>query len=274
MKNARLLVVLLVIATVLVDAVALSIAPFGREYVRPPGSAELFLLSLGMGQVSLVAIWAALGGGALPWRVLALALTVMAWARLLAWSLFDAEAVLRGQTLYNSLLAAQSAGVVLPLFVARFARLEITRASEVHRTDRMVAGSSRLQFSLRYLLSWITVVAVVLGLSQYAFDYRSLWAIGAATWRELAVLSLGDAVLALAAFWVALGARRPVLRAIALPVTTAAVIAMYYTHLTVPQFRMCAELCVVQVVWLVGSLWVFRVAGYRIAWRQDARRAP
>jgi hypothetical protein len=274
MKNPRLLVVLLLAATVLVDGVALSVVSSGREYVRPPGSAELFLFSLGMGQVSLVAIWTALGGRSLPWRVLALALTIMAWARLLAWSLLDAEEVLWWQTLYNLLLAAQSAGVVLPLFVARFARLELTRASDADRTQRTAAGPSGLQFSLRYLLSWITVVAVVLGLFQYAFNYRALWALGAADWRELAVHSLGDAALALAAFWVALGARRPVLRAIALPLTTAAVIAVYNTVLRMPTFWVFVGLCVVQVVWLVGSLWVFRVAGYRIAWRQNAHRAP
>jgi hypothetical protein len=146
------------------------------------------------------------------------------------------------------------------------AGLELTRADDAHGTAGTAAHGSRLQFTLRSLLSWITVLAVVLGLFQYAVDYRRLPALAAPIWRESAVVSLGDAALALAAFWAAFGSRRPVLRGVALALTTAAIIGVYNAVVGGVPFCVLAELCVVQILWLVGSLWVFRVAGYRIVW--------
>jgi hypothetical protein len=266
MKNPWLLVVLLLAATLLVDLVALSTVFSDRELGPPPPHwADVCLISLAMSQVSLVAIWTGLGGRSLPWRVLALVATIVAWARLLAWSYLEPEATPWRQAVNNLMLAAQSACVLLPLFVVRFTGLELTRTGDAQRTERTAAGRSRLQFSLRYLLSWITVLAVVLGLFQYAFDYRQLPAL-TPIWRELAAVSLGNVALTLAAIWVALAARRPVLRAVVLALTTAAVVAAYNTVGCGDPYWPCAAVCVLQVVWLVSSLWVFRVAGYRIVW--------
>ncbi len=65
MKHARLLIALFLLATVLVDLVALSLVG-GHRW---PHRAAVVPFALMFTQVSLAAIWAALGKLSLPWRL-------------------------------------------------------------------------------------------------------------------------------------------------------------------------------------------------------------
>jgi len=268
MRNPRLLTILLVAAILLVDLVAFSIlASYQDSPPDWPHPAVIALFSLAMSQVSLVAIWAGFGGRSLPWRVMGLVLTVVLWGRLVAWT------VLPEMTWYATvwvfLLLAQAVAILTPLAIARFRGLRLARASTGDAIEQAIGDRPRLQFSLGYLLSWITVLAAVLGIVQYTVEYGFLHA-NWRLWQQVAVVGLDNALLALAALWTALGTQRPVLRAIALALATAAAIAAGNTFADVEGLWPYAALCIAQVLLLLASLYVFRAAGHRVVRR--ARR--
>jgi len=292
MKNARLLAILLVAATVLVDLVALSAAAdshgFPPEWPHP---ARVVLVALAMSQVSLAAIWMGWGRAWLSWRTLILVLTVVVWSRLMAWSvqpdsadtlwnalvavwfssrgiLSEPDGIIRPATMYGQVLSAQCLGFLVPSCLVRIAGAKLIRESDVQQPDETIRNRRRSQFSLGYLLSWMTVLAVSLGALQHAFDYRFLWDFGGWSWWSWWVFPLAYAALALAALWTALGTRRPWLRCVALALTTVGGIAAV-DRLAVT--RAYTAFCVLQVAWLLASLWVVRVAGYRIVRAPRAR---
>lgn len=288
MKNARLLAILLVAATVLVDLVAISAVAGSQEFAPEwPHPAVIVLVALAMSQVSLAAIWMGWGRAWLSWRTLILVLTIVVWSRLLGWgmssgsadTLWSAVAAVwfssRGipsepdgfdwiASRYASQLSAQCLGVLVPSCLVRIAGAKLIRESDVRQPDEPIRNRRRSQFSLGYLLSWMTVLAVSLGALQHAFDYRILWDLDSLFWSNSAQFLLAHAALALAALWTALGARRPWLRGVALALTTVGAIAAVHMLATTDGLRAYAALCLLQVALLLASLWIVRVAGYRI----------
>jgi len=265
MRNARLLAILLVAATVLVDLVAVS-AVAGSHGFPPewPHPALVVLVALAMSQVSLAAIWMGWGRTWLSWRTLILVLTIVVWSRLFECSVAPEE-LDDIATIYGLLLSAQCIGVLLPSCLARRAGIKLIQDGDVKQAREPDRVRRQWQFSLGYLLSWITVVAVSLGALLHAFDYRVVWRASTLLSPRSAVSPLAHAALALAALWTALGTGRPRLRGVALSLTTVGAIAAVHT-LVEPSGggRAYAAVCVLQVVWLLASLWVVRVAGYRI----------
>ena len=272
MRQARLLILLLVAATVLVDLVALSVLAYNEGFpVVWPHPALLVLYSLSLSQVSLAALWSGFGARSLPWRVMGLVLTIVFWGALVAaWVTPDERAEL--QTIWIVLLLAQTVGILVPLSIARLKGLKLLSPSTAGSTGQTVCGRPLLQFSLGYLLSWITAVAVVLGLLQYTVDYRFLLSILQHLWWEISVVSVGHAGLGLAALWAMLGTRRPALRTSVVALTTAAVIVAWKESedADVNDLVRYAALCLLDLLWLVASLWVVRVAGYRVVRRPRA----
>jgi hypothetical protein len=276
MRHARLLITLLVVATLLADVAALSIAASADQGSPPqwPHAAVLVLFALSMGQVSLAAVWAGFAGRAFQWRMMGLMLIAVLWSRYVAWivapSRLDDYACL-----YGSLLLAQVIAVLVTLTIARLSGVRLVHPDGGNVADDGDWSPSRFQFSLREMLSWTTVFAVVLGALRYTVDHH-LFPSYLGDWRQFAVLSLANAIPALTAVWAALGVGRSALRAVVLALATAAAIGASSTLAEVVSFRGYAALCLLQVGCVLASLWVFRVAGYRVvreAWTGLADRS-
>jgi len=270
MRNRWVLIGLLILATVLVDLVVWSIVLSDSGPSPPPAAlvevARLVLPSLACAQVSLVAIWVALGGTSLPWRLVGLIVVVASWVGLVAVARSAAAPEKFFETYGTVFLLSDAIAVLGPVAVARFAGVRLGTTTEILSTPDPLANRGRWQFSLGYLFSWLTAVAVTLGLLKWTIDYQVVPSL-LAQWDEMTVASVGSAAIALVALWTALGTRRPALRIGLLGVTTVTAIAFYRLlgglHLWLP----AVLICLVQVFWLLASLGVCRVAGYRIVFR-------
>jgi len=269
MRGSRLLITLLIVAAVLVDVVVLSVVASIRG-VPPqwPHPGVILLFSLSMSQVSLAALWTGFGGRSLYWRVGGLMLCAVLWSRYTAW-IIAPERIDDYASLYGSLLLAQTIAILVPLSVARLRGLKLVRKGDVDCVEDTTGDRSRLQFSLREMLSWTTTFAVVLGALRCTVDYQLLPSY-LGDWRDLTVLSLDNALLALAALWAVLGSGRPALRALILVLATAAAITTGGALAHVDVLWPFAVLCLIEVLWLLASLCVFRVAGYRVVGRAQA----
>jgi hypothetical protein len=113
------------------------------------------------------------------------------------------------------------------------------------------------------MLSWTTILAIVMSALRYSVD-EHLFPRYLGDWRQLIVLSLANALPALAALWTALGTKRPALRAAAMALATAAAIGAGGTLAEVISPRAYAAMCVLQFGYVLASLGVFRMAGYRV----------
>jgi len=264
MRQARLLIALWVAATLLVDVVALSVAAAADRGSPPswPHPGVLVLFALSMSQVSLAAIWTGFVGRSFHGRVMGLMLVAAMWSRYVAWIVAPSQ-IDDYACLYGSLLLAQTIAILVALTVARLSGARLVRADRADVEDDGSSGPARFQFSLREMLSWTTMLAVVLGALRYTVDHH-LFPAYLGDWRQLAVLSLANAIPALLAVWAALGTGRTTTRAMALALATAAAIGAGGTLAEVVSLRAYAALCILQVVWLLASLCVFRVAGYRV----------
>lgn len=269
MRGPRLLITLLIVAAVLVDVVVLSVVASARGLPPQwPHPGVLVLFALSMSQVSLAALWTGLGGRSLYWRVGGLMLCAVLWSRYMAW-IIAPERIDDYASLYGSLLLAQTIAILVPLSVARLRGLKLVREGDVDCVEDTTGGRSGLQFSLREMFSWTTTFAVVLGALRCTVDHRLLPSY-LSDWRDLTVLSLDNALLALAALWAVLGTGRPALRALILVLATAAAITTGGALAHVDVLWPFAALCLIQVLWLLASLCVFRVAGYRVVGRAEA----
>jgi len=262
MRTPHFLVMLLILATVLVTGVALSWA--GRQEEFPHASLSL-VWAMQLCQVSLMAVWVGLGKGPFPLRLGTMVIVVGLWSWLLC-GLPRAGNVDQ----WAVLLAVQTAAVSVPLLVVRSLGMGLSDpATAPQPDDEEEDRSPRFQFSIAYLLGWMTATAVVLSTVQCIVSEGSLplWMMERSrVWAFLA----GRALVALAAVWATLGARGRT-GAIAAPVVAAAA-AYGVLRMLAPGFAggdpFCEMLHALEVLLLLGSLWVFRVAGYRL---QSAR---
>ena len=161
----------------------------------------------------------------------------------------------------------QAAVIVAALGVARMAGVRLVLVSRGVLPDESLVRRPRLQFSLGYLLSWVTAVAVALGSMSYVLEYRHILPSFRDEWAPLAALSLGDAAIALGALWMALGARTPALRTIVLCLAVLATLAVWYLAIGLGEDWIGVSILLVQILWLLASLAVVRVAGYRLVRR-------
>jgi hypothetical protein len=164
-------------------------------------------------------------------------------------------------------LFAQTVGTSLPLVGLRFCGLGIAR----RKPDDSAPQMQKLQFSLRALLAWTTALAALMGMVQITpREFRETF-----TSAEEALPVCGVfgaiALLAVAALWIALGARWPVARVTTFGLAAAGAVVGLFTLQGSSGFLVILTLPCLYGVWLVGSLWVFRVLGYRLAWRRAIR---
>ena len=265
MRHVRLLVILLVVATLLVDLVVLSAVVGMHPLVPPdwPNPAAIALFALCMAQVGLVAIWTGFGGKSLPWRVLGLVLTIGLWSRLAAW-VTERSGHFALATHWSCLLLGYGVAILVPLWAARLQGVRPARVDGASPSPPAAHGRGRLQFSLGYMLSWITVLTVMLGLAQYALEAETLVRVLTSYWWELPLFSVSHGVLVLASLWAAMGTARFWGRSLAVVAATALTIVANHLWTGVGETGPYAAFCVLQLLWVIASLSVFRVAGYRL----------
>jgi hypothetical protein len=244
----------LVVAHVLLHAAALSVILEGMRTTLTwsPSAVTMYALFwLGPSQGILLGVWVALGGGRLLWRAI---LTTLA-AILYAWCFSSVQGIWQQEWLIHFLAAVGLSGAVLLL--ARWAGLQLLRCSHTR------AASGPFQYSIRDMLAWTTAVAVVLGawrcLPAAAFDFL----------RQSipAVAFISCPLVAVASMFFALGERWVAIRLVLLPATVILGAKLMCEVIPGPSWSYFAFLLGSVAFWLVGSLLVLRLAGYRLRWR-------
>ena len=261
MRRDRLLIGLFLLATLLVDLVVRSLP------VKVPGesNSQIVLLALYFSQVSLVAIWLGLGRTPAHTRIATAFLVLVAWSYP---SILSSSLQMR---LYVDFSADLAATVAIPLLVARLFGLQLTRLGFPAAATSASSGLRRWQFSIRYLFGLMTALAVILGVLQWKAPYVLV----PSTYAffidgSIASLAAGRALIAWAALWAALGIRATMLRMAVLAIAALGAYGLTPTPLSfyhssdwsgLPQngFPIFLEAAL-----LLASLWVCRLAGYRI----------
>jgi hypothetical protein len=247
MRSRRVLIGLFLLATVLVDLAVLCVA-------GPSGEIRAALLATS--QSALMGIWLALGKTAGPWRLLGAVLFAVAWSCAAVRPLDIYQYISVAALLF---LVLPTLGSAIPLLVARMTGLRVVDPT----TESPDQGPAVFQFSLGLVLGWITVTAITLS---------ALKCVALEDWREalsrepvdvLWVLAIAPGIVASVALWISLGNSRWVWRLLGL------VLIGWLAEVCSVFARLPLE-AIVWVALQVGSLWVFRVAGYRLQWR--ARR--
>lgn len=263
MRGSRLLIGLLILATLLVDAVAVVLVQ-GKDLRHPTW---ILFCSLAISQVSLLAIWAGLGSKRTPWRVLGMATGVVAWSWVgpavlvlsTAYDQFEFETL---TTLFAMSLLTIALSVMLPLSIARVAGLCVAGPSHGSLPPSPERGLRWSQFSLGNLLGWTTAVALLLSMVPYVLHGDQL---GRLSWPGGVVIAVGRAAIALTGLWMVLGARRLWLRILLLCSANGGLAAFWLLPYGAPGTLVeNGVFLVLPTLLLVGSLGVFRVAGYRL----------
>ena len=261
MQSRTLLIWLLLLATVLADFAVLLAArhePWNR--LLPWNSVPVVVTALRLSQVSLAAIWLALGGGPSSVRLVCVVGVTALWS--LAMSIVPHAGDVRLHTL---LLTAQMAAVSLPLSIARAQGVTLSDLFAAPAAGTSEPTSSAFQFSIGQLLGWTFALAVTFGTLQ--------WIVGdvfmlTRVLREMQIAAplAGRCAIVLAALWAALGTRWLNMRLLTLGlVGMCAFYTLRTTAASAPDGSSpLALLPLMETMLLVGSLWVFRVAGYRV----------
>jgi hypothetical protein len=294
MRHPRRLIGLFLLATVLADLAALVAVQIDTASPRKElwqcvlfpdwsqvggGSVFLALLfALYFSQVSLTAIWLALGRTAAPRRTAVACFLLFGWVAAFAApiELDDLPSAL-SVTLLVTAVAAVS--VAFPLLAAKPLGLRLG-------TPAMASLPRQpLQFSIAYLLGLTTATAVALSAISSVAKYRWLPFHDEGTNYELIALGVGRGLVAPLALWAALGNRRLVVRLAALLLAAVAAYEGLFLYDGLygstphryfnPAFMgFSGLLFALEAVLLLGSLLVFRWAGYRVVCRRDAIAGP
>ena len=270
MRHPRRLIGTFLAATVLVDFGALTAC--GHEF-RGVGVASAVFWALAWSQVSIAAIWAVLGGSHYARRIPGALLILAGWSVPINWGRLGGD--FRGAVVEVSMMFAT---VGVPLLVVRPIGVQIVRHAEISTGAVGLSVSQPPQFTIRYLLGLMTALAVVMGIGKWLY-LNDLWL------RRLddtcfLWFCAGQGPVAWAATWAALGNRWSVVRMATLVLASAAAFGalmlsgepVYYVAILTwngdptyyGNFWTFFLLFSLEALLLLGSLWVFRVAGYRV----------
>ncbi len=272
MRQCGPLTALLVLATLAVDLPTI-FALRGEPGHHWPHAPLPLLLALIFSQVSLVAMWVGLARRPMHWPLAALVGLLLVWGAVLADPGFQVIPGWFGTLGWPMVLSLQAIAVVGPLWMARWVGVRVETAAGFRPLDRPDPDRP-IQFSIAFLLGWITLVAVFLGLCRWMLLTGWLrpdsagWG-DAEDWKEIALVVAGNAVLAWPLPWAVLGTRLPLLRGLVGCLAVVAVIGTYELmdisaayHVA---FRM---LFLAQAGLLAGSLAIVRIDGYRLIGRR------
>jgi hypothetical protein len=255
MNQRRLLIGLLLLATLLVDcAVVVTTAS-----VSDPDFWAIPPWALQASQVSLMAIWLGLGKTSAPLRLAGTVGVVAVWAYL------DELLTFPLPEEWTVVLMAQAVAVSVPLLVARHLGVEVIYTFALPKAESPTAAPNRWQFSIVSLFGWMTALAVTLSAMQYTARHEFL-PIGLVLEPLVVVYLLGRGTLAWTALGAVLGTRRPGMWSIAFGAAT--VVGVIGLLAVRPHFAggssVLCTLALAEGLLLLGSLLVFRVAGYRL----------
>jgi hypothetical protein len=253
-------------ATVLVDLVMLAI---GVD-MGGPGPSGALAWGLCQSQISMAAVWLALGQTSPVLRTTLSLLILIAWNALLG--------ILGRHDWCETMLftGVMAGAVVAPLLALRPLGLRVSRLSFSNGAATSWNDRQPLQFSIRYMLGLMTALAVVLGTLKWIVSFE-LQPLHLLVVPEVAIIAAGRGLVAWAALWAALGNRWTAVRII---VFVAAVVASYGGLMLTDRRYYYADFWIfvllfsLEALLLFGSLWVFRVAGYRVGiWKTQNEEA-
>ncbi len=297
MRRPNLLIGSFLLTIILVD---LTVVAF-RPEMHGPGWCGALLWGLYLSQVSLTAIWLGLGRPAAPLRTVATFFVLIEWNAAIFFVTNETEDLYRGFLLTGMVTAL----VAIPIMATRLLGLRLACLHNGELRELSPQGPERFQFSILYMFGLMTTLAVVLGMLQFMFicdyvQFRDL-----VDWW-LVVRGIGfHGLIAWAALWLLLD-RRPMRtagrmlcsRLTWLIVLLVAIICVTvglwrhnrqslasgtyiwnsYYYSPPPPYSHCygdhAETSTVtqrmatEGALLLGSLWVFRLAGYRVVFRR------
>jgi hypothetical protein len=247
----------LVAAHVVLHGVALAVmftSPGPPDGMWPYVVLVYALFMLGPSQGTLLALWLTFGRGKFLWRVVPAALGAVVYL----WLFKNADPEWLASTFAHTCIWA------VLLLVARLTGLELVRSSTVGSDSR------RSQFYIRDMLAWMTALAVILSAMKCA-PQDWLWPM---TIGEAISLFGGLGLVAGASIHSALGGGWLLAR-IMLPPLAVGVGAYVFATVRGTTFSVWyfALLLGLMAAWLVGSLLLVRLAGYRLAWRWRFSRA-
>ncbi|MHC4177864.1 MAG: hypothetical protein ACYSWU_10175 [Planctomycetota bacterium] len=222
--------------------------------------------ALSFAQGSLLGIWVVLGGKGGPWRLASAVVVTAALFALVEVGGTWLEAMIGGGlaiVMWLSLVLQQTIATSLPLLILRLLGLKLVEAS----WETPGLGASKLQFSLRALLGWTAAMAVLLSAIHYLprryFNDVLMYPWQQATWLEL------HALMALISIWAALSARSLPIRIGVFVLGVALVVAV--DHLCWPRALRNPVFWIGESSFVLGSLWLIRLAGWRLVWRHRVR---
>ena len=250
MQTRHVLITLLVAAHILV---ALAVVA-GVQLSDGHGSQKL-LGCVSLGQIGLLSIWTALGRWAAPWRPVVLTATIVAW--------YWVEWKITGGSDLLVILQLVAAATVAILAAARCFGLRLFLPD----VDP-VENDGPWQFSLARLFAWTTSLSICLGLLSLACRHCHLFHLwpNANHITALAVIVIELTAIILIAPCLAWMRLRFSYISFTFPVIFALllVILLAYRFFWPALLRPIVTYCGLELLFLVGSLVVLRVAGYRL----------
>jgi hypothetical protein len=227
---------------------------FLNRVMGPPGGPYDFILyplfMLGPSQGALLAMWIVLGAGKFVWRILPTFVGTIVYLWLFGHA--DRE--------WIPLMFGNLGSVFVFLCLSRIAGLSLLRAT---------ADSRRLgptQFYIRDLLIWTTALAVVLSISR-SLPVGWYRAVSAPMPNALTIFGC-ILFVSLTSIFSALGTRWLIARIAMTPLSVwLGAYLMVAAHVGFPSVAYFSLLLGLMAGWIVGSLLLIRLTGYRLTWK-------
>jgi len=223
-----------------------------------PHPAFLLAVALCGSQLSLAAIWVGAGSGWFPWRLAGFFATVAFWgvlSEVTCPNMVASRPEILTDLSASLFIFMEPFLIFWVLFPLRTAGFRLVRNGNGGTTASGPDVRTPRQFSLSYLLAWMTAIAVVLSTLRYLV-------LNGFPFLPVSIFSKPDGdtlgcLAKLVLFWAVLGSRRPIL--------TAAIPCLLLLLGVVPAFfSPTGKLVIVETALLVGAFSVIRAAGYRL----------
>ena len=213
--------------------------------------------AIAYGLISLLIIWAVLGASPWPLRLIAGTLAVPAFSVL-------GPVIFRGVGDSWGLVTTTAPKVALLVAVLCACRPKGLRVLRAGSVPSQVAPP---RFALRDLLLWIGALAVLFAAARLLVPHQRLIELGLVfTGLAGACSSMG----ALAAMWMAFGDSKLTLRLLAVPGLAALSGGLaFYCFRQINGLVVFASSAFVEICYVALALFVFRLSGYRVAWRRN-----
>jgi hypothetical protein len=279
MQYRRWLIPSLVFATLLLDGVVVPWAMFSYSATYKADSAfgpiwesscpteiQNSLFALVYGQIILYALWASSDNWFAPWKWLFWGI-ISTLGTLFFWRI----GVRYWQDIFAAFFLIGST-MILGMWILRLCGMEWKNVLSKTNEDETL-GYGRFQYPLRLLLEWMTALAIIMGLWQYAkifniyFGSIFYWY----CWRYLLDFAV-VVFFSTGLIWLTIGNNRTLIKW-SIPVFILLFMVMshiYWNKEIESDFGRSVldkQFIRVFVPYVFGSLWLVRMAGYRLQWK-------